>query len=107
MTITEPTVGDALEGAARALEAVADVLRRLADREEFEQVASRIPAGDRNLSTAGQELGLCAPTVKRLIVTGQLKGYKVGERTWRVPAAEIERYKQRRIKQTAAGATGA
>jgi hypothetical protein len=46
MSDQEPTVGDAFEAAARALEAVAMVMRRLAEREEAEQARTHIPAGD-------------------------------------------------------------
>ncbi|HKP99851.1 MAG TPA: hypothetical protein VJ735_05925 [Actinomycetes bacterium] len=99
----EPSVGDALETTARALEAVADVLRRLAEREELEQAKTRLPKGDLNLTAAGQELGCSANHVKKLVLAGQLPGsYRDGV-LWRVPPAALETYRRRKAKQTSGG----
>jgi excisionase family DNA binding protein len=53
-----------------------------------------------HLSTTASDLGISREYVKKLILTGQLKGAKYGPKLYRVPAAEIERYRQRRMRMT-------
>lgn len=103
----EASIGDALDASARALEAVADVLRRLAESEEFAHLRARLGDG-----TAKQALSIAATArllsvspgfVVGLIKSGQLEGRRLSPRVWRVDRSAIESYCRRRAALTPGG----
>lgn len=45
---------------------------------------------------AAKELGLNDSRIRQMLLAGELKGQKFGERPWAIPRTEVERLKQER-----------
>ena len=49
---------------------------------------------------AADELGLTDGRIRQMLRAGELSGQKLGQRSWAIPAVEIERLKRKRNAKT-------
>ena len=45
---------------------------------------------------ASEALGLTGGRVRQLLIAKELRGHKLGTRSWAIPAAEVERFREER-----------
>jgi excisionase family DNA binding protein len=50
---------------------------------------------DMSVKQVAAEIGVVELTVRRLLNSGELKGYKLGRKTWRITRAELDQFKER------------
>jgi len=56
--------------------------------------------GFMSVQEAAEAIGVSGPYVRQLLLKGDLTGQKLGERTWAIPASEVERFKKRPLPTT-------
>ena len=45
-----------------------------------------------SVEDTAKRLKVCGARVRQLLLSGELQGWKHGERAWKIPVAEVDRY---------------
>ena len=56
--------------------------------------------GFMSVTEAAEAIGVSGAYVRQLLLKGDLTGQKLGERTWAIPASEVERFRNRPLPKT-------
>ena len=56
--------------------------------------------GFMSVHEAAEAIGISGAYVRQLLLKGEITGQKLGERTWAIPAAEVDRFRNRPVPKT-------